>query len=153
MIALPLLIVLSACASMPTAGGAGSIRFMTYNIHAGQDASAQRNIERVADLIRQVGADIVLLQEVDRRTQRAGGADHLAELERLTGMHAAFGKSLDYQGGDYGIALLSRWPLDTVQLVHNYGSVQGVLDHSSRDDVVTSESIIYLLQNEYVLSG
>jgi endonuclease/exonuclease/phosphatase family metal-dependent hydrolase len=115
--ALPLLIVLPACASMPASGGAGSIRFMTYNIHAGQDASAQRNIERVAELIRQVGADIVLLQEVDRRTQRAGGADHLAELERLTGMHAAFGKSLDYQGGDYGIALLSRWPLDTVQRV------------------------------------
>jgi pSer/pThr/pTyr-binding forkhead associated (FHA) protein len=43
--------------------------------------------------------------------------------------------------------------LDTVQLVHNYGSVQGVLDHSTRDDVETSESIVYLLRNEYVQSG
>jgi hypothetical protein len=43
--------------------------------------------------------------------------------------------------------------LDTVQLVHNYGSVQGVLDHSTRDDVETSESIIFLLQNEYVQTG
>lgn len=26
-------------------------------------------------------------------------------------MHGAFGKSLDYQGGEYGIAILSRWPI------------------------------------------
>ena len=43
--------------------------------------------------------------------------------------------------------------LDVIQLVHNYGSVQGVLDHSARDDVETSESIVYLLRNEYIQSG
>ena len=43
--------------------------------------------------------------------------------------------------------------LDVVQLVHNYGSVQGVLDHSTQDDVQTSEAIIFLLRNEYIQSG
>lgn len=85
---------------------------MSYNIHAGKDAQQQHNLERVAAIIADAGADIVLLQEVDRATRRSGGEDHLAELARLTGMHSAFGKSLDFQDGEYGIALLSRFPIE-----------------------------------------
>lgn len=81
---------------------------LVYNIHAGKDAAGVDNLSRVAALVRQSGADIVLLQEVDRGTERSGRTDQVAELARLTGYHAAFGKTLDYQGGDYGIALLSR---------------------------------------------
>ncbi|MFN0062093.1 MAG: FHA domain-containing protein [Myxococcaceae bacterium] len=43
--------------------------------------------------------------------------------------------------------------LDVVQLVHNYGSLQGVLDHSGRDDVVTSEALLELIKGEYVYSS
>lgn len=114
---IPLCLLLAACAG--AGGEPGAVRILTFNIHAGKDATQQPNIERVAAVIDSTDADIVMLQEVDRRTQRAGGADHLAELEKLTGMFAVFAKSLDYQGGDYGIALLSRWPIDsatTVQL-------------------------------------
>jgi endonuclease/exonuclease/phosphatase family metal-dependent hydrolase len=105
-----------ACAGAGAGAGAG-VRVLSYNIHAGKDAQQQPNIERVAAIIDSLDADIVLLQEVDRRTARAAGADHLAELEKLTGMHAAFGKSLDYQGGDYGIAVLSRWPIDSAATI------------------------------------
>jgi endonuclease/exonuclease/phosphatase family metal-dependent hydrolase len=108
-----MVLLLSACAGAGTGAGNGAVRVLSYNIHAGKDAQQQPNIERVAAIIDSLDADIVMLQEVDRRTARAGGADHLAELEKLTGMHAAFGKSLDYQGGDYGIAVLSRWPIDS----------------------------------------
>ncbi len=69
------------------------------------------NLERVADLVAASRADVVLLQEIDRGTRRSEGVDHLARLRELTGFNAAFGKSLDYQGGDYGIAILSRWPI------------------------------------------
>jgi endonuclease/exonuclease/phosphatase family metal-dependent hydrolase len=91
------------------------IRVLTYNIHAGKDAQQVDNLERIAALIDSAAADIVLLQEVDRRTQRARGVDHFAELRRLTGMYGFFGKSLDFQGGEYGIAVLSRWPADSVR--------------------------------------
>lgn len=84
---------------------------MVYNIHAGKDAAGADNLERVAELIRKEGADVVLLQEVDRGTERSGRVDQLARLMSLTKFHGAFGKSLDYQGGDYGIAILSRWPV------------------------------------------
>ncbi|HYE57307.1 MAG TPA: endonuclease/exonuclease/phosphatase family protein, partial [Rhodothermales bacterium] len=61
-------------------------------------------------------ADLVLLQEVDDGTRRSGYMDQVAVLRRLTGLRGAFGRSLWYDGGAYGIAILSRWPLraDTV---------------------------------------
>jgi len=84
---------------------------VTYNIHAGKDADGKANLVRVAAALDTVGADVVLLQEVDRGTRRSGGEDQLATLERLTGLHGAFARSLDFQGGAYGIAVLSRWPI------------------------------------------
>lgn len=87
------------------------LRILTYNIHAGKDAKQVDNLERVAALIKEQDADIVLLQEVDKNTQRSGKVDQLGRLEQFTGMHGAFGKTLDYQGGDYGIAILSKWEI------------------------------------------
>lgn len=104
----------TGCASTsPRPGSAGgrAVRVLVYNVHAGKDASGADNLARVAALVRSVDADVVLLQEVDRRTERSGRVDQPATLARLTGYAAAFGRTLDYQGGEYGIALLSRWPI------------------------------------------
>ncbi len=109
---LPLVLLslfLTACGSAPPP--TDSFRVLVYNIHAGKDAAGEDNLERVADVINASDAHLVLLQEVDRDTERSGKVDQLAELERLTSLHGAFGKSLDYQGGEYGIAILSRWPI------------------------------------------
>ena len=84
---------------------------LVYNIHAGKDARGIHNLQRVADAVHNAGADLVLLQEVDRFTTRSGGEDQIARLAALTRMNSAFGNTLDYQGGQYGIALLSRWPI------------------------------------------
>ncbi len=97
--------------------GDETVHVLTYNIHAGKDAQGQLSIRAIAALVDSLRPDVVLLQEVDRRTTRAKGEDHLAQLAELTHMHAAFGKSLDFQGGDYGIALLSRWPIDSATTV------------------------------------
>jgi hypothetical protein len=40
--------------------------------------------------------------------------------------------------------------LDVLQLVHNYGSLGGVLDHSEQDDVVAAESVLQLIKRDYV---
>lgn len=108
-----LTILVAGCATLTPRPN--NLRVMTYNIHAGKDAQQTDNLERVAALIDSAGTDIVLLQEVDRRTTRANGVDHFQELRRLTRMSGVFGKSLDYQGGEYGIAILSRWPVDSVK--------------------------------------
>jgi endonuclease/exonuclease/phosphatase family metal-dependent hydrolase len=103
-----LVVSLGGCAMR---GGAEPLTIVSYNIHAGKDDAGQLALERVAAVLDTLRADIVLLQEVDRKTRRSEGVDHLAELERLTGMKGAFGKSLDFQGGEYGIAVLSRFPI------------------------------------------
>ncbi len=102
-----LLVLLAACASTTRT----PLRVMVYNIHAGKDAAGVDNLDRVAELITSSKADLVLLQEVDRKTTRSSGVDQVEMLTRATGLHGAFGKSLDYQGGEYGIAILSRWPV------------------------------------------
>ena len=90
---------------------------LVYNIHAGKDAKGVDNLERVAEIIRNTRADVVLLQEVDKGTTRSGKVDQVARLTQLTGFNGAFGKTLDYQGGDYGIAILSRWAITSDTLV------------------------------------
>jgi len=107
-----------ACSSFGGRSGERVAHVMVYNIHAGKDAKGVDNLARVAKLVDSVHADVVLLQEVDRNTTRSGKVDQPAELARLTGYHVAFGKSLDYQGGDYGIAIMSRWPITSDTAIH-----------------------------------
>jgi endonuclease/exonuclease/phosphatase family metal-dependent hydrolase len=102
----------AACAGASQGAGAErEVTVLIYNIHAGKDTARQDNLARVAALVRETGADLVLLQEVDRNTQRSGPTDQPATLARLTGYSVAFGRTIGFQGGDYGIALLSRWPI------------------------------------------
>ena len=101
------------------------IRVMTYNIHHGQGMDQKIDLPRIAAVIKEAKADVVALQEVDVKTQRVGGVDQAAELGRLTGMHHAFGKAMDYSGGEYGNAILSRWKIEAVAnhaLPHTQGN-------------------------------
>jgi pSer/pThr/pTyr-binding forkhead associated (FHA) protein len=43
--------------------------------------------------------------------------------------------------------------LDVLQLVHNYSSLAGVLDHADQDDVLTAEAVLQLIKREYVQVG
>jgi endonuclease/exonuclease/phosphatase family metal-dependent hydrolase len=119
---LPALFVLIAgCAavrSAPEPRPAGSVRLLVYNIHAGKDAAGVDNLAGVAELVRRTGADLVLLQEVDNGTRRSGSVDQPAVLAERTGFHVAFGSALDYDGGKYGVAILSRWPIVAETLIH-----------------------------------
>lgn len=102
------------------------LRVLTYNIHHGEGVDGKLDLVRLAGVIAASGADLVALQEVDRQTTRTGGVDQAAELARLTGLHVAYGKAMDYQGGAYGQALLSRWPLEgmTVHALPNPAKVE-----------------------------
>ncbi|HEU4559767.1 MAG TPA: endonuclease/exonuclease/phosphatase family protein [Longimicrobium sp.] len=110
--------LLASCAGAGRgARDGGEVTVLVYNIHAGKDAGGRDNLARVAELVRGSGADLVLLQEVDRNTRRSGPADQPATLARLTGYSVAFGRTIGFQGGDYGIALLSRWPIQRDTLI------------------------------------
>ena len=88
------------------------IRVLTYNILHGAGLDKKLDLARTAEVIKRARPDLVALQEVDKGTKRSGGVDEAAELGKLTGMHAAFGKAMDFDGGEYGDAVLTRFPIE-----------------------------------------
>jgi len=87
------------------------VRVMTYNIHVGVGMDKQLDLPRIAAVINAQHPDLVGLQEVDRGVTRTQGIDEIAELARLTRMDYAYAFNLRYQGGQYGVAILSRFPI------------------------------------------
>jgi len=107
------LLILLATALVCTAGHAAEplrLRVLTYNIHHGEGTDGRFDLDRIAGVIKGLRPDLVALQEVDNKTRRASGVDQAAELGKRTGMHVVFGKAMDYAGGEYGEAVLSRFP-------------------------------------------
>ncbi len=94
------------------------IRIMTYNICNAHGVNAAgeltgQDVSAVARVIRETGADIVGLNEVDFHTERGGRERDLAsEIGAAAGMYAVFGRAIFGWGGEYGNALLSRWPME-----------------------------------------
>lgn len=112
---LVLLALVLLCSAGATVQAKKTLRVMTYNIHVGVGMDKKLDLQRIADVINREQPDLVGLQEVDRGVRRTEGKDEIAELAAMTRMHFAFAPNLDYQGGKYGVAILSRWPIkDTV---------------------------------------
>jgi endonuclease/exonuclease/phosphatase family metal-dependent hydrolase len=87
------------------------LRVLTYNIHHGEGTDHKFDLPRIAKIIKSVSPDIVALQEVDQGTARSGGVDQPAELARLAEMTVVYGRNIDYQGGGYGTAVLTKLPV------------------------------------------
>ncbi|HCG36152.1 MAG TPA: hypothetical protein DER23_07400 [Clostridiales bacterium] len=102
----------------------------TYNIKHGEVVKC--NFSLLAQDITDAGPDIVGLQEVDRNTKRNGGANTLAILSEETGLpYYAFAKTLDLSVGEYGIGILSRYPILSFNTV-NITSENSVLKDENR---------------------
>ncbi|HMN95026.1 MAG TPA: endonuclease/exonuclease/phosphatase family protein [Phycisphaerales bacterium] len=91
------------------------LRVLSWNIRHGRGLDDRVDLERIATVVAAANADVVLLQEVDRSTRRSGGVDQAAWLGERLGMHSKFGAFMPFDGGEYGLAILSRWPLTQVE--------------------------------------
>lgn len=91
--------------------GSQYIRVLSYNIHHGAGMDRQLDLERIAKVIANVKPDIVAMQEVEVNTRRTKQVDQPKVLGELTGMHHVFGKAINFAGGYYGNAVLSRFPV------------------------------------------
>ena len=113
---LPSLAALAAVAAVasvaPPPLAAERVTFATLNIAYATHAS----LEQIAAAIRALDADVVALQEVDRFTRRSP-TDQAAQLGRLLDMEVAYAPAIDYQGGEFGIALLSRVPIVAMESI------------------------------------
>jgi len=88
-----------------------TIRVAAYNIKHGLGMDSVIDLERVADVLRPLDADVITFQEIDRGVERSGRVDQANRLGALLGMTAHFGDFMPYQGGEYGMAVLSRIPV------------------------------------------
>ena len=103
--------LLGGCSTSDARHGATTVRVMTYNIHHGEGLDGKVDLPRIAQLIKEQGADLVALQEVDKGTERTQRRDFPAELAALTGLTCVFSNNYHYQGGEYGNAVLTRFPI------------------------------------------
>ncbi len=90
------------------------LKVMTYNIHHCNPPAAgdEIDVEAIAKVIKSQNPDLVALQEVDVNTIRSGkGKNQAEQLAKLTGMYYFFSKAIDYEGGEYGVAVLSKFPI------------------------------------------
>lgn len=85
------------------------IRVLTYNIYHGETMRGDFNLDTIAGVIKSVNPDLVALQEVDFRTNRAKQMDLAMELGQRTGLIPLFGKAMSFSGGEYGEAILSGY--------------------------------------------
>ena len=117
-------VILSVAASVLFAvssaaeSGSDTLKVMTYNLRFGELAS----MEEIAGFISSENPDLVALQECDwdtarERAPKQNGVKFINELAYRTGMFGIYGKSIDYKGGYYGVAILSRYPVTRMERI------------------------------------
>ncbi len=115
----PIVILMAFCVIFMHANGQSSIdssrvvSVLTYNIFHGETMKGDFDLDRIANVIKSVNPDLVALQEVDLKTNRAKNLDLVTELGVRTGLLPLFGKAMDFDGGEYGEGVLSNFSILT----------------------------------------
>lgn len=96
------------------------LKVMSFNIHhanpPAEEQSGKIDIDAIANTIKQSHADIIALQEIDENTQRSGKGNQAKLIAKKLGLKVYFAKAIDFQGGAYGIAILSKFPMSEHQI-------------------------------------
>ena len=106
------------------------MRVMTYNIRGGLGMDGRRSAEHIAEVVAAQDADIVCLQEVHQRLPQSGFTDQPGQFEKFLGLPVTFQANLRIGPGGYGLAVVSRYPVGTVQnhLLPSVREQRGVLE-------------------------
>jgi endonuclease/exonuclease/phosphatase family metal-dependent hydrolase len=97
-------------------GSATGLTVVSFNIKSGHGAGGSVQLGLLASTLASWKPDIVLLQEVDKNQVRTGRVDQAAYLGEQLDFHATFGANMaNRAGGQYGTALLSRYPIVSVE--------------------------------------
>ncbi len=91
------------------------MRVMTYNIRGGWGMDGKWSTERIAEVVLEQRPDILCLQEVHQRLPQSQFVDQPGRLQKALGLPVVFQANLRLGVGGYGLALVSRYPVNTVQ--------------------------------------
>lgn len=86
-------------------------KVMSFNIFGGRKASAYTFFES----IKKYNPDFISIQEIDKNTKRSDYKDYTKEIaDNLGYKYYFFRKSRDYDEGEYGISIISRYPIEII---------------------------------------
>lgn len=94
------------------------LRVMSYNVHSCISLDGKVRPDRVLQVIRAAGPDVIALQEVDANRDRSKREDQAKFLAEALGMHHEYYAVFESRGEQYGLAILSRWPMSLIQSSH-----------------------------------
>lgn len=152
-----LLVLLSASCGMirNQTGSTGQfsdseLKIMSYNIHIGNPPSKPGliDLEAIIKTIKAENPDLVSLQEVDVNTMRSGKINQAEIIARKLGMNFFFAKSIDHDGGDYGVCILSKFPISETK-IHRLTTLAG----SGGEPRVMATAKIQLKNGKYIRFG
>lgn len=131
-------------------GTTTDLTVVSFNIKSGHGADGSVQLDLLASTLASWKPDIVLLQEVDKNQVRTGRVDQPAYLGEKLRFHATFGaNTANRAGGQYGTALLSRYPIRSIENTplprlpgdERRGLLHAVLDV---DDTLVSAYVVHL---------
>ena len=111
------LIALLLSMALVSLGQNQQLQIMSYNVRhcAGMDLVV--DYDRTSAVIVQQQPDVVALQELDSMTGRSEHLDQLGELANRTGYHPVFGAAIEFDGGQYGVGILTHdMPVSTKRI-------------------------------------
>ncbi len=117
-LALSAILVSSTPVSAQSKGSARELqlRVASYNIQRGEGMDGKLNYPRTAGVLTGINAEVVAVQEVDSMTHRTSNTYSLGAIADVMHYHATYAPTINYDGGKYGIGILSRQqPLRTSQ--------------------------------------
>ncbi|EOV8088944.1 endonuclease/exonuclease/phosphatase family protein [Providencia rettgeri] len=95
-----------------------TIKVATYNIGKNELASDVSNFDGLNTAIAKIDADVIVLTEVDNKTARSKKVHQLEEIAKANKMDFVFGKALDFDGGEYGVGILSKYKIDKSKVIN-----------------------------------
>lgn len=107
--------------------GPRRLRVVTYNIHKCQGLDGRVRPQRIVEVLRELDADVIGLQEVVRHSGSRPEDDQAHYLAEAMGMHLAMGSNRLHRGGPYGNLMLSRLPI-----LHTYNHDLSVANREKR---------------------
>jgi endonuclease/exonuclease/phosphatase family metal-dependent hydrolase len=85
-----------------------TLKILSYNVRNGVGLDKVTDYHRIASIFNRMEADAIAIQELDSATTRSKGVVVLTELAAKTGMYPTYSSSIDYQGGKYGVGMLTK---------------------------------------------
>jgi len=98
-------------AAEPAGDDEMELSILTFNIHSAIDSEGKARLESIIDEIKETGAAIIGLQEVERMMPRSGFKDQAKAIAEALGYNYVYGGNINVLGVQYGNAFLSKYPI------------------------------------------